>query len=152
MCTLYTYTNLCMPRFSPSGFFGPRRDRVATQVGLCQSGGVAVAMPHRSVLTRGALGRATRMPWVLFGKIPRACFSSSLHSVSRFPGACLSHGPFLARCGVFGVFSLSSPWSGHPVYGLMFGSTLFLICGIAHLNFYAISHQYLEWGIVFGVS
>jgi len=25
MCTLYTYTNICMPRFSPSGFFGPSR-------------------------------------------------------------------------------------------------------------------------------
>ena len=23
MCTLYTYTNIYMPRFSPSGFFGP---------------------------------------------------------------------------------------------------------------------------------
>ena len=23
MCTLFTYTNICMPRFSPSGFFGP---------------------------------------------------------------------------------------------------------------------------------
>jgi len=23
LCTLYTYTNICMPRISPSGFFGP---------------------------------------------------------------------------------------------------------------------------------
>ena len=25
MCTFYAYTNTCMPRFSPSGFFGPSR-------------------------------------------------------------------------------------------------------------------------------
>ena len=30
MCTLYTYTNTYMPRFSPSGFFGPSRCLVPT--------------------------------------------------------------------------------------------------------------------------
>ena len=30
MCTLYTYTNICMPRFSPSGFFGPSRCLIPT--------------------------------------------------------------------------------------------------------------------------
>jgi len=29
-CTLYTYTNICMPRFSPSGFFGPFRCLIPT--------------------------------------------------------------------------------------------------------------------------
>ena len=28
MCTSYTYTNICMPRFIPSGFFGPSRCRI----------------------------------------------------------------------------------------------------------------------------
>ena len=31
MWTLYTYTNICMPRFSPSGFFGPSRCLVPTR-------------------------------------------------------------------------------------------------------------------------
>jgi len=30
MCTLYTYTNICMPRFSPSGLFGPSRCFIPT--------------------------------------------------------------------------------------------------------------------------
>jgi len=30
MFTLYMYTNICMPRFSPSGFFGPSRCRIPT--------------------------------------------------------------------------------------------------------------------------
>ena len=30
MCTLYTYTNIWMPRFSPSGFFGPSRCLIPT--------------------------------------------------------------------------------------------------------------------------
>jgi len=30
MCTLYTYTNICMPRFCPSGFFGPSRCLIPT--------------------------------------------------------------------------------------------------------------------------
>jgi len=30
MCTLYTYTNICMPRFSPSGFFGLSRCLILT--------------------------------------------------------------------------------------------------------------------------
>ena len=30
MCTLYTYTNVYMPRFSPSGFFGPSRCLIPT--------------------------------------------------------------------------------------------------------------------------
>ena len=30
MCTLYTYTNICIPRFSPSGFFGPSRCLIPT--------------------------------------------------------------------------------------------------------------------------
>ena len=30
MCTLYTYTNICMPRFSPSGFFEPSRCLIPT--------------------------------------------------------------------------------------------------------------------------
>jgi len=30
MCTLYAYTNTCMPRFSPSGFFGPSRCLIPT--------------------------------------------------------------------------------------------------------------------------
>ena len=30
MCTLYTYTNMYMPRFSPSGFFGSSRCRIPT--------------------------------------------------------------------------------------------------------------------------
>ena len=30
MCTLYTYTNVRMPRFSPSGFFGPSRCLILT--------------------------------------------------------------------------------------------------------------------------
>jgi len=30
MCTLYTYTNICMPRFSPSGFFGPSKCLIPT--------------------------------------------------------------------------------------------------------------------------
>jgi hypothetical protein len=30
MCALYTYTIMCMPRFSPSGFFGPSRCLVPT--------------------------------------------------------------------------------------------------------------------------
>jgi len=30
MCTLYTYMNTCMPRFSPSGFFGPSRCLIPT--------------------------------------------------------------------------------------------------------------------------
>ena len=30
MCTLYTYTNVRMPRFSPSGFFGPSRCLIPT--------------------------------------------------------------------------------------------------------------------------
>jgi len=30
MCTLYTYTNICMPRFSPSGFFRPSRCLIPT--------------------------------------------------------------------------------------------------------------------------
>jgi len=30
MCTLYTYTNICMPRFSPSGLFGPSRCLIPT--------------------------------------------------------------------------------------------------------------------------
>jgi len=30
MCTLYTYTNICMSRFSPSRFFGPSRCLVPT--------------------------------------------------------------------------------------------------------------------------
>ena len=30
MCTLYTYTNICLPRFSPSGFFGPSRCLIPT--------------------------------------------------------------------------------------------------------------------------
>ena len=30
MCTLYTYKNKCMPRFSPSGFFGPSRCLIPT--------------------------------------------------------------------------------------------------------------------------
>ena len=30
MCTLYTYTNICMPRFSPSGFFGLCRCLIPT--------------------------------------------------------------------------------------------------------------------------
>ena len=30
MCTLYTYTNTYMPRFSPSGFFGPSRCLIPT--------------------------------------------------------------------------------------------------------------------------
>jgi len=30
MCSLYTYTNNCMPRFSPSGFFGPSRCLIPT--------------------------------------------------------------------------------------------------------------------------
>ena len=30
MCTLYTYTNICMSRFSPFGFFGPSRCLIPT--------------------------------------------------------------------------------------------------------------------------
>jgi len=30
MCTLYTYTNICMPKFSPSGFIGPSRRLIPT--------------------------------------------------------------------------------------------------------------------------
>ena len=30
MCTLYTYTNICMSRFCPSGFFGPSRCLIPT--------------------------------------------------------------------------------------------------------------------------
>jgi len=30
MCSLYTYTNICIPRFGPSGFFGPSRCLVPT--------------------------------------------------------------------------------------------------------------------------
>ena len=30
MCTLYTYTNICMPTFSPSAFFGPYRCLIPT--------------------------------------------------------------------------------------------------------------------------
>ena len=30
MCILYTYTNIRMPRFSPSGFFGPSRCLILT--------------------------------------------------------------------------------------------------------------------------
>ena len=30
MCTLYTYTNTYMPRFSPIGFFGPSRCLIST--------------------------------------------------------------------------------------------------------------------------
>jgi len=30
MCTLYTYTNICMSRLSPSGFFGPSRCLIPT--------------------------------------------------------------------------------------------------------------------------
>ena len=30
MCTLYTNTNICMSRFSPSGFFGPSRCLIPT--------------------------------------------------------------------------------------------------------------------------
>jgi len=30
LCTLYTYTNICMSRFSPSGFFGPSRCLILT--------------------------------------------------------------------------------------------------------------------------
>jgi len=30
MCTLYTYTNICIPRFSPSEIFGPSRCLIPT--------------------------------------------------------------------------------------------------------------------------
>jgi len=30
MCILYSYTNICMPRFSPSGFIGPSRCLIPT--------------------------------------------------------------------------------------------------------------------------
>ena len=30
MCTLYTYTNICVPKFSASGFFGPSRCLIPT--------------------------------------------------------------------------------------------------------------------------
>jgi len=30
MCTLYRYMNICIPRFSPSGFFGPSRCLIPT--------------------------------------------------------------------------------------------------------------------------
>ena len=30
ICTLYTYTNIYMPRFSPSGFFGPSKCTILT--------------------------------------------------------------------------------------------------------------------------
>ena len=30
ICTLYTNTNICIPRFSPSGFFGPSRCLIPT--------------------------------------------------------------------------------------------------------------------------
>jgi len=30
MCTLFTHTNTCMPRFNPSGFFGPSKCLIPT--------------------------------------------------------------------------------------------------------------------------
>jgi len=64
MCTLYTYTNTCMPRFSPYDFFGPSR---------CFT--LPARNPHAPVHARPCNGAENSLPWKLLRNYLESCAS-----------------------------------------------------------------------------
>jgi len=80
MCTLYTYTNECMPRCSPSGFFGPSRCLIPATPGLTSEYPMSSGEDPRAT---GGLVSNLPHPWVNKTKkhpsINYACISMSLN-------------------------------------------------------------------------
>ena len=64
MCTLYTYTNTRMPRFSPYDFFGPSR---------CFT--LPARNPHAPAHARPCNGAENSLPWKLLRNYLESCAS-----------------------------------------------------------------------------
>jgi len=117
---LYTYTNICIPRFSPSGFFGPSRCLIPTPgltsehpicaVCVADGRGIRSWVSHHRQATRGS---SNKTEWSFFICV---CRVLSVRSCT-----CSCQQAMDALFGYLGKYTLN-PCLRYSMLGCMFQS------------------------------